>query len=113
MRAVRPHSPPFPRAVPLTSGAVCAAAQVTRGQLRVYAREGLIPPPRRTDGGFRDYPADTVARLQAIRHSKAPAPAPLRPQGPLERPEAAQAPFGGGRHTRALEPRRGRPARPP
>ncbi len=60
----------FPRAVPLTSGAVCSAAQVTRGQLRVYEREGLIPPPRRTEGGFRDYPADTVARLQAIRQLK-------------------------------------------
>lgn len=59
-----------PRAQPLTSGAVCAAAQVTRGQLRVYEREGLIPPPRRTTGGFRDYPADTVARLQAIRQLK-------------------------------------------
>jgi MerR family transcriptional regulator, copper efflux regulator len=65
-----PASPAFPRAVPLTSGAVCAAAQVTRGQLRVYEREGLIPPPRRTGGGFRDYPADTVARLQAIRQLK-------------------------------------------
>ncbi|MFN9745543.1 MAG: MerR family transcriptional regulator [Betaproteobacteria bacterium] len=56
--------------MPLTSGALCAAAQVTRGQLRVYEREGLIPPPRRTEGGFRDYPADTVARLRAIRQLK-------------------------------------------
>lgn len=59
-----------PRVVPLTSGAVCAAAQVSRGQLRVYEREGLIPPPRRTAGGFRDYPADTLQRLQAIRQLK-------------------------------------------
>lgn len=56
--------------MPLTSGAVCEAAHVTRGQLRVYEREGLIPPPRRTAGGFRDYPPDTVARLQAIRQLK-------------------------------------------
>jgi MerR family transcriptional regulator, copper efflux regulator len=60
----------YPRTVPLTSGAVCAAAQVTRGQLRVYEREGLIPEPRRTEGGFRDYPSDTLARLQAIRQLK-------------------------------------------
>jgi DNA-binding transcriptional MerR regulator len=59
-----------PRSGPLTSGALCAAAQVTRGQLRVYEREGLIPPPRRTAGGFRDYPPDTLARLQAIRQLK-------------------------------------------
>lgn len=58
------------RLVPLTSGAVCAAAQVTRGQWRVYGREGLIPPPWRTEGGFRDYPADTLPRLQAIRQLK-------------------------------------------
>jgi MerR family transcriptional regulator, copper efflux regulator len=60
----------YPRAVPLTSGAVCAAAKVTRGQLRVYEREGLIPEPRRTEGGFRDYPSDTLARLQAIKQLK-------------------------------------------
>ena len=67
---MRPTTPAFPRLVPLTSGAICAAAQVTRGQLRVYEREGLIPPPRRTAGGFRDYPADTLQRLQAIRQLK-------------------------------------------
>lgn len=66
---MRTHPTP-PRLVPLTSGALCAAAQVTRGQLRVYEREGLLPPPRRTPGGFRDYPGDTVARLQAIRQLK-------------------------------------------
>lgn len=61
---------PVTRVGPLTSGAVCSAARVTRGQLRLYEREGLIPSPRRTVGGFRDYPADTVARLQAIRQLK-------------------------------------------
>lgn len=54
----------------LTSGALCAVAGVTRGQLRVYEREGLLPAPRRTAGGYRDYPPDTVARLQAIRQLK-------------------------------------------
>lgn len=70
LRAMPKPAPMYPRAVPLTSGAVCAAAQVTRGQLRVYEREGLIPPPRRTAGGFRDYPADTLDRLRAIRQLK-------------------------------------------
>lgn len=36
----------------------------------MYEREGLIPPPRRTAGGYRDYPRDTVARLRAIRQLK-------------------------------------------
>lgn len=67
---MRLPTPASPRLAPLTSGAICAAAQVTRGQLRVYEREGLIPPPRRTAGGFRDYPADTLQRLQAIRQLK-------------------------------------------
>jgi MerR family copper efflux transcriptional regulator len=64
------RSNPLSGSAPLTSGALCAVAGVTRGQLRVYEREGLIPPPRRTPGGYRDYPADTVARLQAIRQLK-------------------------------------------
>ena len=55
---------------PLTTGAVCAAAQVTRGQLRLYEREGLLLPPERTEGGFRIYPVDTLVRLQAIRQLK-------------------------------------------
>jgi MerR family mercuric resistance operon transcriptional regulator len=54
----------------LTTGAVCVAAQVTRGQLRLYEREGLLLPPERTEGGFRIYPLDTLARLQAIRQLK-------------------------------------------
>lgn len=71
MSARTPEStapPPAPSR--LTSGAVCEAAGVTRGQLRLYEREGLLPPPRRTAGGFRDYPPDTLDRLQAIRQLK-------------------------------------------
>jgi DNA-binding transcriptional MerR regulator len=63
-----PHDPS--PAKPLTTTALCRRAQVTRGQLRVYEREGLIEPPRRTPAGYRDYPPDTSARLQAIRHLK-------------------------------------------
>jgi DNA-binding transcriptional MerR regulator len=54
----------------LTTSALCKRAQVTRGQLRVYEREGLIAPPRRTPAGYRDYPQDTALRLQAIRALK-------------------------------------------
>jgi len=55
---------------PLTTAALCKRAQVTRGQLRVYEREGLIAPPRRTPSGYRDYPEDTSLRLMAIRQLK-------------------------------------------
>lgn len=52
---------------PLTTAAICKHSSVTRGALRVYEREGLIEPPRRTLAGYRDYPPDTVQRLEAVR----------------------------------------------
>lgn len=60
------NAPDLPRR-PLTTTSLCRQARVTRGQLRVYEREGLLPPPRRTASGYRDYPADTPQRLLAIR----------------------------------------------
>jgi MerR family transcriptional regulator, copper efflux regulator len=54
----------------LTTAALCAAAQVTRGTLRLYESQGLIPPPKRSPAGYRHYPANEVLRLQAIRHLK-------------------------------------------
>jgi hypothetical protein len=36
-----------------TTGALCKAANVTRGQLRLYEDEGLIAPLRRTEAGYR------------------------------------------------------------
>jgi DNA-binding transcriptional MerR regulator len=43
---------------------------VTRGQLRLYEREGLIAPPSRTAGGYRKYSHDMVVRLKAIQGLK-------------------------------------------
>jgi MerR family transcriptional regulator, copper efflux regulator len=54
----------------MTTAALCAAAQVTRGTLRLYESQGLIPPPKRSAAGYRHYPASEVLRLQAIRHLK-------------------------------------------
>lgn len=54
-----------------TTSALCAAANVTRGQLRLYEREGLITPQCRTEAGYRQYGADTLNRLAAILHLKA------------------------------------------
>jgi MerR family transcriptional regulator, copper efflux regulator len=54
----------------MTTAALCAAAQVTRGTLRLYESQGLIPPPKRSPAGYRHYPAGEVLRLQAIRHLK-------------------------------------------
>lgn len=55
----------------LSSGELCRQAAVGRGTLRVYEREGLLGPPPRSASGYRQYPADAVQRLQAIRQLKA------------------------------------------
>ncbi len=53
-----------------TTSALCKAANVTRGQLRLYEEEGLIAPLGRTEAGYRQYGADTLDRLRAILHLK-------------------------------------------
>ena len=53
-----------------TTSALCKAANVTRGQLRLYEEEGLIAPQSRTEAGYRQYGADTLDRLKAILHLK-------------------------------------------
>ncbi len=53
-----------------TTSALCKAANVTRGQLRLYEDEGLIAPLSRTEAGYRQYGTDTVDRLKAIMHLK-------------------------------------------
>lgn len=58
------------RPQPLTTAAVCRLAGVTRGQLRVYEREGLLAAPLRSEKGYRHYPADIATRLAAIRAMK-------------------------------------------
>ncbi len=53
-----------------TTSALCKAANVTRGQLRLYEEEGLIAPQGRTESGYRQYGADTLDRLRVILHLK-------------------------------------------
>ena len=53
-----------------TTSALCKAANVTRGQLRLYEVEGLITPQCRTEAGYRQYGTDTLDRLKAIMHLK-------------------------------------------
>jgi len=53
-----------------TTSALCKAANVTRGQLRLYEDEGLIAPQSRTEAGYRQYGPDTLDRLKAILHLK-------------------------------------------
>jgi DNA-binding transcriptional MerR regulator len=53
-----------------TTSALCQAANVTRGQLRLYEKEGLIAPQSRTQAGYRQYGTDTVDRLRVILNLK-------------------------------------------
>ncbi|WP_439114942.1 MerR family transcriptional regulator [Hydrogenophaga sp.] len=53
-----------------TTSALCKAASVTRGQLRLYEEAGLIAPQSRTEAGYRQYGGDTLDRLKAIMHLK-------------------------------------------
>lgn len=72
-------SPPFDQAPAgrrgadaptLSTKALCTAAGVARGALRLYEREGLLPPPRRKASGYRCYVSSDVVRLQVIRNLK-------------------------------------------
>ena len=53
-----------------TTSTLCKAANVSRGQLRLYEEEGLIAPQSRTEAGYRQYGSDTLDRLKAILHLK-------------------------------------------
>ncbi len=49
------------------SGELAAAGGVSIQTLRYYERRGLLPPPDRSPGGHRVFPAATVDRLRAIK----------------------------------------------
>ena len=52
---------------PLTTARLSAATGASRGMLRLYEDEGLLPAPQRSAAGYRHFPADTVDRVRAIR----------------------------------------------
>lgn len=51
----------------LRSGEVAERAGVNPQTLRYYERRGLIAEPRRSPGGHRAYPPETVALLNVIK----------------------------------------------
>src|SRR4051812_45447860 len=52
-------------------GRVAAEAGVTVDTVRFYERIGVLPPPARTESGYRDYPPDTVERIRLTRELQA------------------------------------------
>ena len=54
----------------LTIGQIAKKARVNVETVRYYERRGLIPKPLRKESGYRQYPEETVARIQFIKHAK-------------------------------------------
>ncbi len=51
-------------------GELAARSGLTPDALRYYERLGLLPSPRRTEGGFRLYSARTIDRLRFIKQAQ-------------------------------------------
>ena len=52
-------------------GEVAARAGVTVDTVRFYERVGVLPPPARTESGYRDYVPQTVERIRLTRELQA------------------------------------------
>ncbi|MGH9261746.1 MAG: MerR family transcriptional regulator, partial [Acidimicrobiales bacterium] len=46
---------------------MAAAVGVGPDTIRYYERSGLLPPPRRTESGYRSYDLDAIDRLKFIQ----------------------------------------------
>lgn len=53
-----------------TRGEVAKLTDVGIETVRFYEQEGLIPKPRRSDAGYRQYPSDAIKRIRFIKHTK-------------------------------------------
>jgi DNA-binding transcriptional MerR regulator len=51
------------------SGELARLAGVSTDTLRHYERLGLLPKPPRTEGGYRNYSADSLGRVRLIRRA--------------------------------------------
>jgi DNA-binding transcriptional MerR regulator len=52
-------------------GEIANRAGVTVDTVRFYERVGVLPPPARTESGYRDYQPDTIRRIQLTRQLQA------------------------------------------
>lgn len=63
--------PSIGAARPLRTGEVARLSGVSPDTIRLYERRGLLARPRRTDGGYRQYPAAAVERVRLVRRALA------------------------------------------
>jgi DNA-binding transcriptional MerR regulator len=52
-------------------GEIASQAGVSVDTVRFYERVGVLPPPARTESGYRDYEPGTVGRIQLTRELQA------------------------------------------
>ena len=52
-------------------GVIATEAGVTVDTVRFYERVGVLPPPARTESGYRDYERDTIDRIKLTRELQA------------------------------------------
>jgi DNA-binding transcriptional MerR regulator len=52
-------------------GEIASGAGVSVDTVRFYERVGVLPPPARTESGYRDYEPDTVERIRLTRELQA------------------------------------------
>ncbi|WP_053227120.1 MerR family transcriptional regulator [Solirubrobacter soli] len=52
-------------------GEIATGAGVTVDTVRFYERVGVLPPPARTESGYRDYGRDTIERIKLTRELQA------------------------------------------
>lgn len=60
-----------PNQAPLRSGELAKLAKISTDTLRHYERIGVLPRPKRTPAGYRQYPAESVDRVLLIRQALA------------------------------------------
>lgn len=51
-------------------GELAQACGLSTKTIRFYEARGLLPPPSRTSGGFRDYPPEAAHRLAFVRDAQ-------------------------------------------
>ena len=56
--------------LPMSIGALAAAASVNVQTIRYYERRGLIPEADRTPGGYRQFTEESVARIRFIKRAQ-------------------------------------------
>lgn len=80
-------------------GDLATVAGVSTKTIRFYEQAGLMPPPPRTPGGYRDYPEQAAKRLAFIRDAQSAGLSLAQIRSVLAIRDSGQAPC---RHVSAL-----------